>query len=239
MIEALRQFVVFGNFNSVSFEDVSKLEKIKNKFSLQINATQDLNSPQININPNNVLKGGVFIGAPMPIVTRPILKNEKERVNVFFGTSRIHIEQLDFEDNTYKDFNSMALEIIYEIQDKLNLKFNRLALNGHFFNTEKESVNSALKKLIHSSDNFDLQSDEWRFRIVNKEENEKLKCRLNKIIDYNRGKFISSKNVEEDGLIISYDFNTQPGIEKIFTKEDIEFFHSIGSEYREKYLIKE
>lgn len=224
MKEQVRQFVIFGNFNSINFENVNVLENVKKQFDFQINGEPDIPTmksfePIIQQN----------------IVIRPVLKSSSSNFSVFFGTERIHVQELDCSVDTYDEFLTNSLEIIKNICEKYGLIINRIALNGTILIDEKEKQNAIFSKVLCSNDMFDNNPDECQFRVNKKVFDTILECNINKIFSINKGKIISP-NGPQDIYAISYDYNTEIGTQNNFDLDKINSFSKEGLNYRDKVV---
>lgn len=228
MKELSRQFVLFGNFNSVTFDSILKLSDLREKYNLKVNAMPDI--PQLS-NPQQPLN--VQFGVPE---SRPIFQTLDKRTTIFFGTSRIHIEQLDSLSETYQIFNGMVMDIVSNIVENLGINVIRVALNGRLYNSDKEWSVKVFNSIFNKSKLYSDKSNEWTVRICDKENNSVLGCEINKIAQYTRGKFVDISKQELDGLIASYDFNTQVNVDKIFNETEIQEFNKLAQEYRALFL---
>lgn len=222
MTEQLSQFVLFGNFSSVNFDSLSKLSSLKSKYGFITNAMQDIVLPQ------NLDNQGQIIPPQM----RPIFQTEDNLTSVFFGSSRLHIERRNYDSSSYEVFNDMAIDIVKNLMENLDLKFIRIALNGQIMLSDKKFMDDLYQRLFRKSDLYNENSDEWQLRIVSKENDETLKCGINKIISYNRTSYIDVSTEKMDRLQIGYDFNTFFGIDKVFSAEEINYFNKKATEYR-------
>ena len=111
MTEQLSQFVLFGNFSSVNFDSLSKLSSLKSKYGFITNAMQDIVLPQ------NLDNQGQIIPPQM----RPIFQTEDNLTSVFFGSSRLHIERRNYDSSSYEVFNDMAIDIVKNLMENLDL----------------------------------------------------------------------------------------------------------------------
>lgn len=227
MKEIVRQFVIFGNFNSVTFESVLKLNDLREKYQLQVNAMPEIIEPPID---------QPFKIQMTPPESRPVFQTANRKINVLFGTKRIHIEEVECESETYKVFNQMAIDIICEIVKSLELKVNRIAINGQLFCDNLETINKAFETLFNKSKLYSGNSEDWQCRVCSKEILPKLGCEINKIAQYVRGEFLDNVKKTQNGLIASYDYNTKNGIEKLFTESDIKVFNESAQKYRALFI---
>lgn len=86
------------------------------------------------------------------------------------------------------------------------------------------------QRLFNQSDLYSKNST-MELRIVSKENDEILKCGINKIISYNRQAILTYLR-RKDSIQIGYDFNTFFGIDKVFSIEEINYFNKQATEYR-------
>lgn len=224
MLEINRQFVIFGNFNSVSFEDIMKLEDIRKEYSLQINFAPDIIVPPP-------------AGTRFPTESRPIFQTADKKFTVFFGTGRIHIEELEGDSESYNSFSQKAIKILNQIKTALNLNISRLAINGQVFDNNQDWINRIFQNTFKTSDFCSEASDEWQFRIRNIENLADFNCYANKIVSYARGSFMDNYGRNRDGLIAGYDYNTQADAKVIFLETDLRKFLELATSYREQFIV--
>ena len=230
MIEKNRQIVIFGNFNGINFDSLVLFSEIKDKYKLQISAMPDI--------PVEAVKGGtpVIVNAVNNLNIRPALQSEDKKTTVFFGASRIHIEQLDQTMDSYEQFYGMALEIISDILQKIKVVVNRIAINGQIVNYQQEIMDAAYKKIFKKSTLYGDTSDEWQFRITTRENNDKPSCVINKVISYTRGFVFEPTGQAKAVLATVYDFNTKQDLSREFELDEIKEFYTLGCEYRNNLL---
>lgn len=231
MIEKKRQIVIFGNFNSITFDSLTSFVEIKKEYKFQINALPDL--------PNDVRNP---VGQPVVINSgglniRPVFQSEDKKTSVFFGSSRIHIEQLDQDTESYDEYYNMATKVIEVIVKSSLITINRIAINGQILDFDKEAMESRYTKVFKKSKLYGENSDEWQIRINTKEQMNTLACEINKIISYARGfVFETFTGQPKQSLITTYDFNTRQGLNREFTLAEIKEFYALGYEYRKNLL---
>lgn len=223
-MEQTRQFVIFGNFTKINFENLNKFAVFKEKYSFQIDAQPDM--PNILVN-QPVVQNNVQI--------RPVFKTADNNTIIFFGSSRIHIEQVNSTIDSYNDFNHLALELVFTICSQFELSINRLAINGTLIVRDTDKINSLYKMFFNENKIFTPNSDEWQFRVNDKEFIEKINSDVNKIIFLNRAKINDSNNLS-DLLTISYDYNTQVNLKNNFQSNQINDFNVLALEYRNKII---
>lgn len=232
MLEINRQVVVFGNFNSVQFDSIVKLSELKEKYKFQTNAAPDIDIPFMP-----VIQNGQQLMAPdLRNNMRPIFQTEDKLTSVFFGASRIHVEQLKHDTEDFSTFNNMAMDIIYQVMEKLELCFTRLAVNGQILVADEKIMDKIYNDTFKESTLYGEKSDEWLLRIVSKDKDAKVNCDINRIISYERKNIIDAKGALQHVLIVGYDFNTHPGNNKVYNKEEIEKFNELGCKYRSTLL---
>ncbi len=230
MKEAKRQFVVFGNFNTISLNNINLLDDIKNQFGLQINALPDIISPnQMGIQP-------VFFQSVPSVSIRPVLQSEDKKTSIFFGSSRLHVEQLEQDVETYDEFFSIALNALNAIYNTYQIKINRIAINGQLLCFDKQDMEKAYSKYFKKSDLYGESSNEWQFRINTNKKDEELDCEINQIISFSRNKLFDKVGVLTDALQSAYDYNTKYGLNKLFTIKDIEIFNKKAYEFRKSFI---
>lgn len=228
MLSINRQFVIFGNYNGISFNDVMQLENVIKEFSFQFGAMPDI-LPLRRINEP--------ISTSLPFAqNRPAFQSIDKRITVFFGTSRIHVEEVDGDSDKYDDFMRMSLKIINAIIEKMEIKINRVAINEQLFSDEDTWMNLIYQNLFKSSHLYGATSDEWQVRIRSKEELAKFSCYANKIVTYIRGSILDNRGKNRVGLIAGYDYNTQANAQILFSKDDIELFIENAISYRNTFI---
>ena len=236
MKEIAKQFVIFGNFNVVNFENVLKLADLRSKYNLQMNAVPDIfvsgEQEQKGI---NGLQANVRVSMGVP-ESRPVLQSADKKFTIFFGTNRIHVEELENESDNFNIFYNKAEKIICEIIEKLDLKVNRVALNGNLFNDDNDWIKSTFNKIFLKNDLYSENSNEWQLHICSKEKNTTLGCEINKIATFTRGSFIDNYNKNQVGLIAGYDYNTQVNLDKIYSINEIKVFAEEANKYRELFI---
>lgn len=223
-MEQTRQFVIFGNFSKINFENLNKISDFKQKYSFQIDAQPDM--------PNVSVKQPI-VQENLPI--RPVFKSLDGKTIIFFGSSRIHVQQINSKIDSYQDFNKLALEMIKAITLQFELSINRLAINGTLIVKNEEKINELYKMFFKENGIFSSDSDEWQFRVNDKEFIEEINSGINKIIFLNRTK-INESNSTSDVLLVSYDYNTQINSNNKFQMSQIEKFNIFAQDYREKII---
>ncbi len=230
MKEILRQFVVFGNFNSVTFDSIMKFSELRERYKLQTNSIPDM--PVGAPMPIN----GAIASVRVPVDGRPIFQSSDRKFSIFFGSRRIHVEELDGDSENYQEFNKNSLEIVCEIIKTLELKVNRVALNGRLFNDNLDWIKQTFSRVFNKSNLYSENSNEWQFRIASKDANLELGCEINKIAAFTRGIFLDNVGKNQNGVIANYDYNTQVNIDKIFTEDEMRLFNNFAQEYRKQFV---
>ena len=218
-MEKNRQFVIFGNFAKLTFEDLSVLSDLKNKYNLLMDARLDAQMmpigqiPQYNI----------------PI--RPIFKSIDNKILVMFGTSRIFIQQDDDSIYSFDEFVEMSLSIIEHIFKSFEISVNRIAINGSFIINDTNKISDLFKSTFKENRFNQRESDEWYVRINNVEFNHTLNTEINKIFVLNKCNTIDG--FPKDFLALSYDYNTQINNTNLFDFKAIKMFVDIAKVFRE------
>lgn len=225
MLSINRQFVLFGNYNGISFNDIIQLEEIRKQFSFQMGAMPDILSP-ISI-------GMANSGTAQ---SRPVFQSLDNHITVFFGTNRIHVEETDGDSDKYNDFVQMSRTIIDNLMKQMDIKVNRIAINGQLFFDDEKRMDIIYKNLFKSSHLYSTASDEWQTRIRSIETIAELGCYVNKIVAYSRGSFIDNHGQNKVGLIAGYDYNTQADAQILFNREDITSFIQKAIAFRNGFL---
>lgn len=223
-MEKSRQFVIFGNFSKISFEDLNLLSDIKEKYNFVVDAQPDV---PVTITNQPIAQKNISV--------RPAFKSLDNKTTVLFGSSRIHVQQSDSSISSYEDFNLLSVEIIKKVSEVFNLTINRLAINGTILITNSEKINNFSKLIFKDNKLFSYDSDEWQFRINNKEFSEEIDSEVNKILFFNRTKIINLNN-DTNILLLSYDYNTQINDNKLFNIESVMSFNIIAKEFRNKVI---
>lgn len=234
MKELNRQFVIFGEFKSIVLNNINRLDEIKNKYKFQINAVPDM----LELPTLNVVGQPPFAFNSNPVDIRPIFQTLDMKTNVFFGSKRIHIEQLNQETDSYSNFNSMAVEIIKAIMlaYKDEIKVNRVALNGQISGFDETAMDKIYSDTFKKSSLYGEHSKEWQFRVNTVFEDSTLKSSLNKIVSFMRGTVYDNKKSAIDTLIAVYDLNTIRNNDKVFTVDEIDYFNNLGCQYRNSII---
>lgn len=234
MQEKNRQFVIFGNFNSINFDNLEKLKDLKERYGFQTTAVPDISEIPINNNMGRINVNGLSVPN---LNIRPAFQSEDKRKTIFFGSSRIHIEEIDTNSDTYEEFNRISFEIIELIIQKMEVKINRVAINGQLVYTDEKMMQEIYTSLFKTSFVYGESSEEWQFRVVTSEPNDELNIGINKIATYVRGTSFDDKGNPNQVLVAGYDFNTRLETYKTFDLKEIKLFNKLGCEYR-KLVIK-
>lgn len=236
MVEQTRQFVLFGDFNSITFDVIARLQDSINKYGLHISAAPD-NGVQIPM-PLPVQGLGGLSNQAFGVFSpgRPVLQTSDLKKNVFFGSGRLHIEEINQILESYDDFCVMAKYILKNIIEVFGVKIGRIAMNGQFICDDLSTINKLYDKTFSKSNVILDASEEWQYRINNITNNEALRCKFNNIISMNRIVSFDAIGKRQDVLSIAYDINTLHGIDKLFTYNDIETFCLQGIGFRTNLL---
>lgn len=222
MIEKNRQIVVFGNFECITFENISRISNLKDKYSLVLVANEDFQPPLINPNQQ-------FVISTNPPLLRPAFISNDRNFTVFFGAKRIHIEEKDADTKSYESFFEKAKEFIFEIIKSYSVSATRAAVNGTIFETNQSFVKSTYARFFKENKLISSDMDDWGFRINSKSMTQNGKS-INRIISAQlRTEIIDS--MPKNALYLSYDYNTVPN--QTFENEDELFsFFNDGKAFR-------
>lgn len=227
MLNERRQFAIFGNFTGITLDTIDLFNAIKERYSLHLSGTPDIVEPKSIVN--------LQIGLPT-INVRPLLQSEDKLTNIVIGTSRINIEQNMQDPSDFDFFKDFVLDVCNCITSSYDVKINRLALNGQLFGYEEDKYLIFYNKIFKETLLYDSSPAEWQFRINTCKANDIMGCDINQIISFSKGNFVFNNQVEQESLIVSYDYNTKQGISKIFVADDLGKFIDLAIEYRNKVL---
>ena len=217
-MEQSRQFVIFGNFATINFENIVDLHELKEKYSFQIDAQPEAQNPSTG-----------------QMIIRPVFKSSDNKTIVFFGTSRIHVQQKDETVESYDAFNALSLELLTSIWSTFNLTVNRIAINGNVLIKDSKKMSEIFSIIFKENVFFKTQSDEWQFRINDKEYVDNLNCEVNKIISFNT---VAASNPAKQNsmLVLSYDYNTRINNNNNFEIEQLNVFNNFAKKFRLKIV---
>ena len=238
MKEINRQIVIFGNFQTIGFDIISRIPNIIEKYDLSLEAAPDYISNNglngiIQLNNINILK-------QLPLVTsisRPVLTTKDKKFSIFFGTKRLHFEENDEAISSYETFLKKSEDILSSILTAYSgMIINRLAINGKILLEEVDKMNKVYHSTFKSSEIYGDNSDEFSFRINTKIYSDALKSSVNKIISYNRTSEILPNNTSKPIMIIDYDYNTVIDETKRFSFNELKTLIKEGVEFKSKII---
>ena len=211
MKEIKREFAMFGNFDKIDFNYVISLkEKLSNFGFSKIDGIQELKiiNQQNNKQP----------------VTRPQLSTNENELSIYFGSSRINIDQFKTDTNI-DEFIYMVKEFVNIIFKDSEISVNRLALNANLQFSPDESQ-KVIKKFFNTSELYPT-IDEVSFLINSVEHKEELKNKVNKIFSFQK------INNNMDG---AFDYNTFVLNDRKYTIDDATNFINLAVQYREAFF---
>lgn len=217
MKEIKRQFALFGNFTKVDFDYVIKLRNELADFGL----IKVGGAPDINIAINNFPLNNTTLNI------RPQLSNLENDIVVFWGTSRINIDQINIMDDSLEQYKSLIQKIISLIFSDNDFSVNRIALNGNI-EFESQNIQSLFEKFIKKSSLYS-SLDEVGFRINSCIFDQNINNSLNRII-----------TVQNNGNKITglYDYNTKVLNDRKYSIEDVQHFINSALKYRDMFLTQ-
>jgi hypothetical protein len=234
MQEKVRQFIIFGNFNNITFDNLSKLDDIKAKYKLEGSAQPDITGVEQQLLNKPIIQETMIL--------RPVLKSKDGIFSIVFGTSIIQfrenqVDNIELKKDYTAGFNAMVLEIIDAIYTNYKIVVKRVALNGSVYFYDIEIMQSLFKSVFNKKNPFSDSSDEWGFRINNQKYIDELTCDVNEITVCSRTKIFESTKIV-DILVLSYDFNTKVNNNNNFDMGFIKVFNKIGLKFREKVVSR-
>ncbi len=237
MLEQNRQIVLFGDFNAITFDAIDKLIDIKTKYGLHIQAAPDYNIPNV-IPQQNRINGPMVLPGSLGVIAqgRPVLQTSAGTLSIFLGSGRLHVEEINQAHESYDAFCDKAKDILKSILSAFDVKIVRVAMNGQLFDCDANIMNTLYANIFNQSKVILSNSDEWQFRINNITTNKELQCDFNNIISMNRNINFDTSGKKQDVLSITYDINTRPGIDRLFSYDDIEVFCKQGNLFRDILL---
>lgn len=231
MKEIDRQLVAFGNFKSIDFGTINELNDIIKEYSFTIEAAQDF--------PTNdgVAQDAVKISITQTISTvpqiRPVLFNKDRTINIFFGSNRLHIEEINADSLTYDVFLQMGKKILNTIINRFgHITINRIAINGKLISEDEDVMNAIYSNTFKSSKWYGDKSQEYSFRINTITDSPALKCKMNKIIAINRTHQIQKDKPLTSVMLIDYDYNTVENKDAEFNYDAFGSLIEEGSQFR-------
>ena len=234
MREINRQVVIFGNFKSIGFNILPKINNLISEYNLNVTAMPDyIQAQSINgIVPINQIQN--FL--PQIVTSTqmmPLLVNSKKDFSIFIGSNRIHVEQNDSTTEAYEEFLDSAIKIIATILKESKVtKINRLAVNGKLIIEDQKKINENFETIFKQSNLYDSSSDEYSFRVTTKEYSETLRSTVNKIIAFDRASEITNNSETKPIILISYDYNTIQNNNAEFEISDLSKLIKLAKEYK-------
>ena len=221
MVEKNKQFVIFGDFSKINFENVLNVS-FKEKYQLMLVAKEDFQqAPVDQIQPFSI--------SITPPVSRPTLISADRKFSVFFGSKRIHIEEIDTNAQEYELFSKKSKEILSEIISLFSLNVDRAAVNGTITEVDTIYIKKVFSRFLKSSELCKDDMEDWLFRINNKLSESNTKP-LNRIVSAQLRKEMLN-GLPKNILYFSYDYNTIPN-GTLFTEKELNNFFDDGIKYR-------
>lgn len=225
MQEISRQLVLFGDFSSMNFQQISDAFKGPiNQFNLTISAIQDeiesINQVQITLPANP------------PI--RPMFENKNFGIRVLFLSKKIRIiGESGLLNNSVDVFEKLCKSII-EALCALSIEIFRVGVNGSGVVLNSEKIKNVYNYFFNANEFSSDNTNDWSFK-TNK--------RTKFVLDSNNTLVVNNIVSAITGLFnnlyalqLNYDFNNVPGKDLVFSKDDLLRFIRDGYKYREKVL---
>ena len=235
MKEQLKEFALFGNFNSIDYTVANNISVQLKEYDFRLNGFNEMVQTPISplaadLTSENVLQGAIL--TPQP---RPALLADDGKLRITFGVSRINIDStIDSIEDTAK-FIDLVKRVANNILSIGNVSVNRIALNGRIAIERNEKDISFFDKLYKKTSIYDTD-DELDFRINSKKISVDLGCRINRITTIHKSDF--NVGTQKQAVLLMYDYNTDISIAKSFSIKDIESFIKESIEFR-KLVIEE
>lgn len=201
MVNLVKQFVIFGNFNNITFNNTTDpIHKLASELGFQLVVKQD---PEVK----------VFAGNSFESPYRPTLLNDDHSVTITFNSYKIIINIENYSDEKIIDTMPNYLKKITKfIEDNYEQKFYRIGVSG-LIALDASHNEFLYNKFFINSKIFTQNKNEWSVREVQndiwKEINEQTNVvySINKIIENNVP--FANKPMDIDlSLCLSYDINT-------------------------------
>ncbi len=238
MRETSRQYVIFGNFSKISFESITQLSRIKDEYDFELIGKEDMPTP-----PENPQQPINFSFQPPSV--RPVFFNATNKMTVFFGTNRIHVEQVNGESDEYDVFYKAAKDILSRIIDVFELNIFRVAVNGTILIENDECIKTMFSKFFNRTALNNNPNEEWFVRVNPRALDESIMCLTNRIVTANHVSLNSVQMNELSAkasrvLFLSYDYNTVEGPQRNpIGKELLPAFYNSAIDFRKKVISNE
>lgn len=217
MIGLLKQFVIFGNFNNITFIDGAPIHNFAKKLGYQLVVKRD---------PETKVFGGNGFESPY----RPTLTNENHSVSITFNCYKIILTIQNYQDEEiFNEMENLIKQICEFVDDNYDIQYTRLGLNGYVaLNVEKNE--ELFDRYLTNTQLFTQNKQEWSIREVQNDvfENEPTNVcyNINKIVESNFPAINKPLNIDLS-LCLNYDVNTQQKNNKprFDTKQTIDFYN--------------
>lgn len=238
MRETSRQYVIFGNFSKISFESITQLSEIKDEYGFELVGKEDMPIP-----PENPQQPINFSFQPPAV--RPVFFNASNKITVFFGTNRIHVEQTNGESDEYDAFSKTARDILSRVIEIFDLNVFRVAVNGTLLIENSDCVKTMFNKFLKESTLNNNPNEEWFVRVNPRAIDESIMNLTNRIVIANHV-LLNSVQMSELStkvsrvLFLSYDYNTVEGLQRNpINKGLLPAFYSSATNFRKKVISNE
>ncbi len=216
MIEKQRQVIIFGDFGSISLDDVSKCTELFNANTILDVAPDMLTAPVQNI------------------AMRPMLV--MGNTQLFIGSERIHFQEIDGKTDDYNTFLSKALELFKVIVDNFKVSPNRIACNGIFTNLPDGSIDKVKNRIFKENilGNNKTITD-WNFNINHQiVPSNNFTVKVNQVITSTSNAIVTlpDNSTVIEPLIFGYDCNTDKENLDNFSMDDCKKFTDICQNFR-------
>lgn len=201
MVNLVKQFVIFGNFYNIGFNNTSDpINKLAQDLEFQLIVKQD---PEVK----------VFSGNSFESPYRPTLINEDHSVTITFNSYKIIINIENYKDESILDTMPFYIKKISKfIEDNYEQCFYRLGLNG-FVALNPDKNDELFNNFFANSKMFTQNKEEWSVREVQTDHWDKFDeptnvCySFNKIVENNYPAIKKPLDVNIS-LCLNYDINT-------------------------------
>lgn len=235
MVELVRQVVAFGDFKTIGFEALNKFNEFIEKYSLSVEAAQDISFKE-DIPPAGVQ---IRFDQPLPFIrqARPILINKSNTINIFLGTTRMHVEQRNADTETYLQFLDFAKEFFCLVSSSIaDVSINRIAVNGKLLIEDLSKMDDLYSLTFKESNLYGKRSDEFSFRINTVIDSTALNAKINKIISVARITENQPDSQPKPLMFIDYDYNTIDNKEYRFDFSQMSMLITEGIDFKTKVI---
>ena len=233
MKEKLKEFALFGNFNSIDYAIANDISVQLKDYEFKLNGfngiVQTPVPPSVDaISLQNAMPNAILTSQP-----RPALLAEDGKLRITFGVSRINIDSAIENTENITKFIDLINSVAKYILNITNTTVNRIALNGQIAIDRTEKDVSFFDKFYKMTSIYD-SDDELDFRINSKKFSEKLGCRINRITTIHKSDI--NIGIRKQAIILMYDYNTETNLAKSFSMVDINSFMDESVEFRELFI---